>query len=195
MAAIRGIVFLLLCNFRNDIPIIPDMTMWPRDHRAGKSARRMGISSFAGVARAGLPLYQYYMSEKQRVLAANEAFYAAFQAADFEAMEALWSRRRKVSVYHPNWPGIDTRDAVMESWYRILVAGDPPRVRAIDPTVVLTARTALVICREDLGGANLIATNVFVLEDGHWRMTSHHASRLPAAAQQGDKAKRREEKE
>lgn len=134
------------------------------------------------------------MGEKQRVLAANEAFYAAFRAADFEAMERLWSKRRKVTVYHPNWPGIDTRDAVMESWYRILVAGDPPQVSATDPTVILSAKTALVICREDLGGAHLIATNVFVLEDGQWRMTNHQASRLPATTPQpSDRAKRREE--
>lgn len=135
------------------------------------------------------------MDEKQKVLAANDAFYAAFRAADIDAMEALWSKRRKVSVYHPNWPGIDTRDAVMESWYRILVVGDPPHVSIMDPTVIMSKKTAMVVCREDLGGAHLIATNVFVLEDGAWRMTNHQASRLPSVTeQQSDKARRREEK-
>ena len=135
------------------------------------------------------------MDEKQKVLAANDAFYAAFRAADIDAMEALWSKRRKVSVYHPNWPGIDTRDAVMESWYRILVVGDPPHVSIMDPTVIMSKMTAMVVCREDLGGAHLIATNVFVLEDGAWRMTNHQASRLPSVTeQQSDKARRREEK-
>lgn len=124
------------------------------------------------------------MSEKQRILAANEAFYAAFRAADFEAMEALWAKRHKVCVYHPNWPGIDTRDAVMESWYRILVLGDPPPVQTIDPLVIASGDTAMVICREDLGGAHLIATNVFVKEDGSWMMTHHQASRLPRAARE-----------
>ncbi len=133
------------------------------------------------------------MSQKQAVLAANEAFYAAFRAADFDAMERLWSRRRKVSVFHPNWPGIKTRDAVMESWYRILVAGNPPHVSANDPTAIVTKKTGLVICHEDLGGTNLIATNIFVLEDGQWRMTNHQASRLPVTAQQSDQIKRREE--
>lgn len=135
------------------------------------------------------------MSDKQRVLAANDAFYAAFRNADFDAMEALWSRRRKVSVYHPNWPGIDTRDAVMESWYRILVAGDPPNVRISEPTVIMSEKTAMVICREDLGGTHLIATNIFVLEEGDWLMTNHQASRLPSMTeQQGSKARKREEK-
>ncbi len=134
------------------------------------------------------------MSDKQRALAANEAFYAAFRAADIDAMEALWSKRRKVSVYHPNWPGIDTRDAVMESWYRILVVGEPPQVSAKDPTMIMSKKTAMVICREDLGGTHLIATNVFVLENGQWRMTNHQASRLPPVSErQSDKARRREE--
>lgn len=136
------------------------------------------------------------MSEKQRVLDANEAFYSAFRNADFEAMEALWARKRKVSVYHPNWPGIADRDAVMESWYRILVSGDPPQIRAHAPTVILTGRTALVICQEDLDSARLIATNVFVLEDGEWRMTNHQASRLPTQSgqsSQNSRAKRRSE--
>ena len=131
------------------------------------------------------------MTVKRAVLSANEAFYAAFRAADFEAMEGLCAKRRKVSVTHPNGPGIDARDAVMESWFRILIAGDPPQVRAFNPTVIATARTGLVICREELGGASLVATNVFVLEDGQWRMTSHQASRLPAPVQQSDPLKRR----
>ncbi len=147
----------------------------------------------AGLPLAPPPTTNEDMSEKQAVLAANEAFYAAFRAADFEAMDRLWSRRRNVSVFHPNWPGINTRDAVMESWHRILIAGNPPHVSAIDPTVIVTAKTGLVICNEDLGGANLIATNVFVLEDGQWRMTNHQASRLPATTPQNDQIKRREE--
>ena len=135
------------------------------------------------------------MREKQRVLAANDAFYEAFRTADIDTMEALWSKRRKVSVYHPNWPGIDTRDAVMESWYRILVVGDPPEVIAFDPTVIMSTKTAMVICHENLGGAQLIATNVFVLEEGVWRMTNHQASRLPSISeQQNAKARKREEK-
>ncbi len=140
-----------------------------------------------------LPTTNEVMSEKQAVLAANEAFYAAFRAADFEAMERLWSRRRDVSVFHPNWPGINTRDAVMESWYRILIAGNPPHVSALDATAIVTKKSGLVICEENLGGTHLIATNVFVLEDGQWRMTNHQASRLPVTTPQSNQIKKREE--
>ncbi len=135
------------------------------------------------------------MLEKQRVLDANDAFYTAFRSMDFDAMDAVWAKRRGVSVCHPGQPDIGTRDAVMESWYKILLPGQPAQVSVYDPTVIMTAKSAFVICREEIGGTHLIATNVFVLEDGAWRMTRHQASRLPAPARQSDQYKRREEKE
>lgn len=135
------------------------------------------------------------MPEKQRVLDANNAFYTAFGSLNFDAMDGIWAKRRDVSVCHPNQPGIGTRDAVMESWYKILATGQRARVTVFDQTVIMTRKSALVICREDIGGTQLIATNVFVLEDGEWRMTHHQASRLPARARQSDQFRRRKEKE
>lgn len=129
------------------------------------------------------------------MLDANDAFYTAFRSMNFDAMDAVWAKRRDVSVYHPSQPGIGGRDAVMESWFKILVGGLPAQVSVFDPTVIMTAKSAFVICHEEIGGTHLIATNVFVLEDDTWRMTHHQASRLPTPAQQGDQFKRREEKE
>ena len=37
-------------------------------------------------------------------------------------------------------------------------------------------KVAYVVCYEDVEGAFLIATNVFVHEDGTWRMAHHHAA-------------------
>jgi len=122
-------------------------------------------------------------AEKSRILFANEAFYAAFRAADFKAMDALWSRRRNVAVYHPNWQGIMGRDGVMASWYRIMVEGAPPDVFPHDQVVIQARKAAFVICTEDTGGAQTIATNTFVKEDGIWRLTHHQATPLPVAAQ------------
>ena len=124
-------------------------------------------------------------SEKAEVLAANGRFYAAFRGADFEAMDALWSRRRDVSVFHPSWPGISGRRDVMESWFRIMIEGTPPDIRPLDPLVILTGATALVICDEAVGDSRMIATNVFVKEDGAWHMTHHQATQLPEPASQG----------
>ena len=121
-------------------------------------------------------------SEKAEVLAANGRFYAAFRGADFEAMDVLWSRRREVTVFHPNWPGISGRRDVMESWFRIMIEGTPPDIRPLDPLVIQTGGTALVICDEAAGDSRMIATNVFIKEDGAWRMTHHQATQLPVKA-------------
>jgi ketosteroid isomerase-like protein len=122
------------------------------------------------------------MTDEDRVLAANEAFYAAFRARDIAAMDALWARERQVAVYHPGWPGIEGREGVMESWYRILVAGSTPDIRPLDPTVILNGTTAIVFCTEDLGDSSAIASNTFVREDGAWRLAHHQAAGLPARA-------------
>jgi ketosteroid isomerase-like protein len=128
--------------------------------------------------------------ERARVLAANERFYAALRESDFNAMDALWSRRKAVAVFHPNWRGIDGRDAVMESWYRILVSGTPPPIHPVEPTAIVNRATGLVICEEDVDGVRLLATNVFINEDGHWRMTHHQASPLPVATSRPDRTRK-----
>ena len=129
-------------------------------------------------------------SDRAEVLAANKAFYAAFRAADFEAMDVLWSRNREVTVFHPNWPGISGRQDVMESWFRIMIEGSPPDIEPAAPVVILTRMTALVICDELIGDNRMIATNVFVKEDGAWRMTHHQATQLPEPASQGPESGR-----
>jgi len=40
----------------------------------------------------------------------------------------------------------------------------------------------LVICEEELQAGHLIATNIFVKEDGGWRMVHHQASPLVVRA-------------
>ena len=120
-------------------------------------------------------------SAKTAVLAANEAFYAAFRDGDYATMQTLWSEHQKVTVYHPGWPGIIGREEVMESWYRILRVGRPPNVKALDPNVILNGKTAMVTCTEDLGEMRMIATNTFVEEAGSWKMIGHQAQHMPDA--------------
>ena len=128
------------------------------------------------------------VSEKARVRAANEAFYAAFRDGDMAAMDAVWSRRPDVRVFHPNRRGVEGREKVMRSWRGIMRDRPPPEIHASGPVVILCRNSATVICFEELGYARMIATNVFLKEDGVWRMVHHQATRLPVTA--GDRARR-----
>ena len=116
------------------------------------------------------------MHDERAVLAANKAFYDAFAARDVATMDALWARRAPVTCVHPGWQALRGRDAVLASWRGILLGPSPPDIECADATAHLLGDTAFVICTERLPGAELVATNVFVREDGAWRLVQHHAS-------------------
>jgi ketosteroid isomerase-like protein len=120
------------------------------------------------------------MTDSDAVLAANLEFYRAFGARDLAAMEALWARRAAVACVHPGWPALTDRDAVMESWHGILANPAAPRITCFDEQVMLYGDVALVICEEELDGGTLVASNLFVREEGAWRLAHHQAGQLVA---------------
>jgi ketosteroid isomerase-like protein len=120
---------------------------------------------------------------KFAILAANAAFYRAFNQADFEAMRELWARRVELLCFHPGAPLLVGREEVMDSWRSILRQRPAFTLRCDEPTVSVLGEVAIVACYEgtDDHAAHLAATNVFVSEDGSWRMVHHHAGPLPNA--------------
>ena len=118
------------------------------------------------------------MTDSDAVLAANLEFYRAFALRDLLAMDALWARRAPVGCIHPGWPALSDRDAVMESWRGILSNPESPRITCYEEQVLLFGDTALVLCEEELDGGTLVATNLFVREDGTWRIAHHQAGQL-----------------
>jgi len=118
------------------------------------------------------------------LLVANSAFYDAFAAGDAEAMCALWARRHALACIHPGWPALTEREAVLESWQRILAS--PPAIRHSDAIAYLLGEVGFVICTERVERAGLAATNIFVLEDGVWRMVHHQAGPAVAGAAESD---------
>ncbi len=120
------------------------------------------------------------MSEEAAVLFANDAFYNAFATRDFEALDELWSREAPVVCVHPGWGPLYGRNAVMESWARILSAASSPRIACSDAKAhFLSGDICYVTCYELITEGAMVATNVYVKEATGWRMIHHHAS--PAA--------------
>lgn len=123
---------------------------------------------------------------ESEVLAANRAFYDAFARRDLAAMDALWSRRMPVACIHPGWSPLRGRDQVMASWRAILGGGGAPAIRCSGATAHLVGDgAAYVVCVESVPGARLVATNLFVREDGHWRLVHHQAAPVARAARDG----------
>ena len=125
------------------------------------------------------------MTDADAVLAANLEFYRAFATRDVAAMDAIWARRAPVGCVHPGWPALAERDAILESWRGILASPQAPRIACYDERVLLYGDTALVLCEEELDGGTLVASNLFVREDGAWRIAHHQAGQLVARRPHG----------
>lgn len=120
--------------------------------------------------------------DEQAVLQANAAFYAAFATRDAAAMDGLWSRRVPVTCIHPGWNVLTGREIVIESWDAILSNPEQPRIVSGGAQATLLGDTAIVICRELVSGNPLAATNVFVRENGTWRLAHHQSGPVYAIA-------------
>ena len=121
--------------------------------------------------------------QKHAVISANAAFYKTFRDSDLEALDALWAKKTKVSVIHPGWNTIYGHEKVIASWRRIIDSGGAPPNQPVDPVVLFRDSSAVVLCYEKTGNSYLVATNIFVLEDGAWRIIHHHAGPAPAAGE------------
>jgi len=111
------------------------------------------------------------------VLDANATFYRAFTEGDYAAMSELWAERAPATCFHPGARALIGRSAVLDTWRQILGGSSRLKLRCDQPVVRVLGQTAIVTCYEGNNDepAHLAATNVFVLEDGRWRMVHHHA--------------------
>jgi ketosteroid isomerase-like protein len=121
--------------------------------------------------------------EKASVLEANASFYRAFTRGDVAAMRALWAENAEVLCFHPGGALLRGRTEVLGAWEQILAAPPPLDMRCHDAQVHFQGEVAIVTCYEGNGtqAPHLAATNVFVLEQGRWRMMHHHAGPLATA--------------
>ena len=114
--------------------------------------------------------------ELEEVEFANEAFYLAFEAKDFDAMAHLWSHEREIVCLHPGWPALIGRNEVLESWRKILSNPQQGQVSFFEPSIQpLSDESAVVVCYERSGDAVMVASNVFVAEQGTVRLVLHQA--------------------
>jgi uncharacterized protein (TIGR02246 family) len=117
----------------------------------------------------------------------ESAFYRAFEAADLNAMMAVWAEDDDIVCIHPGGPRLTGLDAIRDSWRQIFAGGPGLRVRITQPLVTSTMQTAIHTLHEHLAvpGDNrqrtpMIATNVYLRTQRGWRLQLHHASPAPA---------------
>lgn len=115
------------------------------------------------------------MTETDELLAANQAFYDAFAAADSAAMIALWAVDAPLSVIHPGSRVISGRESVFATWRMILDGQEAFDIACVSPRAQCYGETGLVLCYEQVGSQQLMASNLFMREGGAWRLVHHQA--------------------
>ncbi len=119
------------------------------------------------------------MTDRKTLISANEAFYSAFASANSEQMETVWSGRNDITCIHPGWPPLDGQKEVMGSW-RCILSAKSPLMGISDAKAYQYGDIGYVVCHEHLEPGVLIATNIFCLEDGDWKLIHHQAGISPS---------------
>lgn len=124
--------------------------------------------------------------ERGAVLAANEAFYRAFEKKDIDAMSVVWSQGTGSRCIHPGRNAIKGWKDIRHSWEQIF---QNTKYIEIEIEVISTEvrdHLAYVIAIEKVlqvsGGRSIqaqsIATNIFERMASSWYLVHHHGSPL-----------------
>ena len=130
------------------------------------------------------------MSDADKVIAANAAYYRALSARDMQAMEKVWTRANDNiliappvdPVTHVGW------DAIKRNWERYWAKFETLSVTMEAPTVNVNGPVAWVHGTEhskrrsktgDVTRSTNYGTNIFVKHDDHWFMVFHQAALIP----------------
>ena len=129
-------------------------------------------------------------ADEDAVGRANQAFYAAFEARDIDAMAEVWERTDRATVTHPGWPTLRGWAQVATSWGAIFRHTPYIQFFLTDERIDVHGDTAWVTLAENilqatgpaeepaqpLHDAAVAAINVFVRTTTGWRMVVHHGS-------------------
>lgn len=119
-------------------------------------------------------------ADRLAVLAANQAFYDAFEAGSKEALFEVWEHSDRVQCTHPGWPILRGWDDVGESWAAIIDGPQELQFVLTNERVEVEGDVGWVTVDENLlsnmGGGTVSAINVFTRMADGWKMVSHHGS-------------------
>lgn len=116
--------------------------------------------------------------------AIEAAFYAAFEAADTDAMSRVWADSPDICCVHPGSGLLSGRQAVVQSWAEIFAGASPPAIayqrlgqyESTDLVVHLVEERIRPRDEHPDKANRVLATNVYVRFAGEWRLVEHHAS-------------------
>ncbi len=126
------------------------------------------------------------LDDRRALTAANEAFYAAFEAGDMDAMREMWVHTDRAVCTHPGSPMLRGWTAVERSWALLLGAPLRPTFILTDVEVDVVGDAAVVTLVENMvvpnGSGVGTAVNWFVRSGERWVMLGHHGAPISREA-------------
>ncbi len=130
------------------------------------------------------------MDDAAAVEAANAKFYAAFENGDLDLMHEVWADgdyAEGVTCVHPGWMMLRGRGEVLRSWALIMANTAYIQFVLTEVRTEVRGDYAVLTCEENvltadkdeegfLAGGSVVATKVFVRDEGEWRLWVHHGS-------------------
>jgi ketosteroid isomerase-like protein len=126
------------------------------------------------------------MELTEAVLAANQRYYAAFEARDLDAMSAIWERTERATCTHPGWATLRGWGPIAASYFALFQGPSHLQFLLTQERVFVSGDAAWVSLDENLlgdgGGVTIATLNLFVADpdDGQWRLVCHHGSAVAA---------------
>jgi ketosteroid isomerase-like protein len=126
------------------------------------------------------PAYTARIDDLHAVLAANRAYYDAFEGGDLDAMSDVWEHSDRVVCTHPGWASLRGWASVAASFFAIFQGGAGMQFILTGEHAEVEGDLAWVAVDENLlgtqVGGTVAALNLFVRHATGWRMVAHHAS-------------------
>lgn len=122
------------------------------------------------------------MLADEEVLAANRAFYSAFEAVDMDAMSDVWEHSDRATCVHPGWGRLNGWAAISASFFALFQNGQSLQFILTNERVDVVDDLAWVSCDENIlseqVGGTVAALNLFARTGDGWRMIVHHGSSI-----------------
>ncbi|MBE9169924.1 nuclear transport factor 2 family protein [Pleurocapsales cyanobacterium LEGE 06147] len=123
-------------------------------------------------------------SDKEAVLAANQAFYDAFSSKDLRGMNLLWWQGSTSLCIHPGGKVLKGWETIRDTWESIFRHSDSVEIEIEVVKVEIDQSLAYVVVREMVlqssrgrkVKAPSIATNIFQKMAQKWYLVHHHGS-------------------
>lgn len=123
-------------------------------------------------------------NDSAAVLAANNAFYRAFEKKDLEAMDKVWSQGTASLCIHPGRACLKGWESIRDTWEQIFENTDYLEINAELISTQLSGDLACTIVLENIlqvSGkqrleAQSMGTNIFERLGQQWHLIHHHGS-------------------